>query len=312
MTNIIEEKPVSNIPDFIKEVLDFKSDENCTTYFRGESEDFEATALQPSIYRKANHLKNEHHIYREMQRFNDYEFTEDKSTVDKLSRMQHYLLPTRLIDLSEDALTALYFAVEARTKCEDAVVYVVAIENKKIKYYDSDTVSVIANLAKSPLGSSHDKDVKSKYAIAKDAKNASERRDRISNYNECESTKFLLHDIKEDKGYFSNLIDPKHIFSIQFVKPKLTNTRIYGQKGAFLLFGLNIDNVEKHIPIIEYNNKKPYLLDNVLIQHPIKKILKIKINCSINLEELRKIGITKPYIYTGLDKISEHLKDIYK
>ncbi len=36
MTNIIEEKPVSNIPDFIKEVLDFKSDENCTTYFRGE------------------------------------------------------------------------------------------------------------------------------------------------------------------------------------------------------------------------------------------------------------------------------------
>ena len=219
---------------------------------------------------------------------------------------------TEKIVISEDALTALYFAVEARTKCEDAVVYVVAIENKKIKYYDSDTVSVIANLAKSPLGSSHDKDVKSKYAIAKDAKNASERRDRISNYNECESTKFLLHDIKEDKGYFSNLIDPKHIFSIQFVKPKLTNTRIYGQKGAFLLFGLNIDNVEKHIPIIEYNNKKPYLLDNVLIQHPIKKILKIKINCSINLEELRKIGITKPYIYTGLDKISEHLKDIYK
>lgn len=311
MTNIIEEKPVSNIPDFIRLILEFNVDENCTTYFRGEPADFESTALQPSIYRKLDHLKNEHHIYREMQRFNDYEFSEDKSTIDRLSRMQHYLLPTRLIDLSEDALTALYFAVETRTKCEDAVVYVIAIENEKIKYYDSDTVSVIANLAKSPLDNT-DFPEKSKRFIAQDAKNTMLKSNAIEEYKNCKSTDFLLHDIKEDKGYFSHIINPKHIFSIQFVKPKLTNTRIYGQKGAFLLFGLNIDNVEKRIPIIEYNNKQPYLLDNVLIQHPIKKILKIKINRTINLEELRKIGITKPYIYTGLDKISEHLKDIYK
>lgn len=311
MTSAIKEKSVSNIPDFIREVLDFESDENCTTYFRGEPENFEATALQPSIYRKANHLKNENHIYREMQRFNDYEFTEDKSTVDKLSRMQHYLLPTRLIDLSEDALTALYFAVEARTKCEDAVVYVVAIENEKIKYYDSDTVSVIANLAKLPLDNA-DIPEKSKRLIAQDAKNTILKSNAIDEYKNFKSTDFLLHDIKEDKGYFSNIIDPRHIFSVQFVKPKLTNTRIYGQKGAFLLFGLNIDDVEKHIPIIEYKDKCPFLLDNILIQHPIKKILKIKINCSVDLKELKKIGITKPYIYTGMDKISEHLRDVYK
>jgi len=53
-------------------------------------------------------------------------------------------------------------------------------------------------------------------------------------------------------------------------------------------------------------------LDNKLIQHPIKKILKIKINYSVDLKKLRKVGITKPYIYTGMDKISEHLKDVYK
>lgn len=318
MANEIEEKSVNTIEEFVKEVMNFENADDCTVYFRGENDDYGKNAFQPSIYRKSHdlesvprYLKNEHLIYREMQRFNNHEFTEDRSAFDKLSRMQHYTAPTRLIDFSEDALTALYFAVETRTECTDAIVYVVAIANNKIKYYDSDAVSVISNLAKLPLDNDDIRE-KSKRAIADDAKKAMLKSNKIDEYKSYKSTDFLLHEIKEEKGYFSHIIDPQHIFSAQFVKPKLTNTRIYGQKGAFLLFGLNIDDVEKHIPIIRYEDNNPVLLDNVLVQHPIKKILKLKISCEIDLKVLKKLGVTTPYIYTGMDKVSEYLTVIYK
>jgi hypothetical protein len=309
MANEIKEIQVHSIPEFMQQILAFEYEGDCTVYFRGESKDHKGTAFQPSIYRKLKHLEKEHLIYREMQRFNNHEFTEDRSAFDKLSRMQHYLAPTRLIDFSEDALTALYFALATRKTCDDAIVYVTAVANEKIKYYDSDAVSVISNLAKLPLDNDDIRE-KSKRAIADDANKAMLKSNRIDEYKNCKSTDFLLHEIKEEKSYFSHIIDPQHIFSAQFVKPKLTNTRIYGQKGAFLLFGLNFDDVKSHIPIIQYENNAPVLLDNILIQHPIKKILKLKISCKIDLTHLKKLGVTTPYIYTGMDKVSEHLKKI--
>jgi hypothetical protein len=312
MSNVVQEIKVNSIPEFMQQILDFEHEEDCTVYFRGEDKDYKDTAFQPSIYRNTKHLENEYRIYREMQRFNDHEFIEDKSAFDKLSRMQHYLAPTRLIDFSEDALTALYFALVTRKTCDDAVVYVTAVASDKIKYYDSDAVSVISNLAKLPLNDDRDK---SKQAIATSAKESlknSHRCDSVKCFNAEKSAGFLLHEIKEEKSYFSDIIDPQHIFSAQFVKPKLTNTRIYGQKGAFLLFGLNCENVKKHIPIIQYDEKTKTstLLNDDCYSHPIIKIMKVRVSCLITLDHLKKMGITKPYIYTGLEKVSEHLKTV--
>jgi hypothetical protein len=316
MSNVvqeIQEIQVHSIPEFVEKILDFEHEEDCTVYFRGEDKDYKDTAFQPSIYRNTKHLKNEHRIYREMQRFNDHEFIEDRSAFDKLSRMQHYTAPTRLIDFSEDALTALYFALATKKTCDDAIVYVTAVANNKIKYYDSDAVSVISNLAKLPL---NNKDIrkKSKHAIAISAIKSIENSDSVKCFNAKKSSGFLLHEIKEEKGYFSNIIDPQHIFSVQFVKPKLTNTRIYGQKGAFLLFGLNCENIKKHIPIIKYDEKtktsKLLNNNNYNYSHPIIKIMKIRVSCLIMLDPLKKLGVTKPYIYTGLEKVSEHLKTV--
>lgn len=310
------QKEVNDIQEFVKEILNFNIDNDDVLYFRGEGRDYKETALQPSIYRNPKHLENEHCIYREIQRFNDYEFTVDKSAFDRLSRMQHYTTLTRLIDLSEDALTALHFAISTRQCSDDAVVYVVAIKKNKIKYYDSDAVSVISNLVKIPLINGDVPD-KSKESIARDANKILEEckfgkynfKYFIDKYNELDSTKFLLHEIKEEKGYFSSIINPEHIFSIQCVKPKLSNTRIYGQKGVFLLFGLNSENFKKEISIIKYDENNQSFLSVETPTHPITKIMKIKIGCKIKLKTLEKLGITTPYIYTGLDKVSEYFRD---
>lgn len=288
-------------------------------YFRGEPEDYKENALTPSIYREPSWLKNEPNIYREMQRFNDQEFRDDKSTADKLSRMQHCDAPTRLIDISEDALSALYFAVaegqskdskESGQEVEPAV-YVVDVASKKLCYYDSDKVSVIANLVKSPLS---DATQKNKQAIASDAL---KYRDEIDTFNKQKSIGFLLHDIKEEKPYFSNIVDPKHIFSVQCVKPKFTHSRINSQKGAFLLYGLNPDNIHRSIRLIEKCGDDFYLCHNSNgeIQHPVERITKIVIRADAVdriRKELKVIGIKTPFIYPEMDKIAQYLKTTLK
>lgn len=50
-------------------------------------------------------------------------FKNCQNNVDRLALMQHHQLPTRMLDLTTDALIALYFAVE-KDNCKDGVVYV--------------------------------------------------------------------------------------------------------------------------------------------------------------------------------------------
>ena len=69
---------------------------------------------------------------------------------DKLVRMQHFGLPTRLLDVSRNALVALYFATDPGplgSKPSDGMVTAFAIPQEHEKYFDSDSVSCIANLA---------------------------------------------------------------------------------------------------------------------------------------------------------------------
>lgn len=323
--NIIKSEKVSSLQEFIRVLTELETlpCEEIERYFRGEPEDYNENALTPSIYREPSWLKNEPNIYREMQRFNDQEFRDDKSTADKLSRMQHYDAPTRLIDISEDALSALYFAVaEGQSKDSKAsgqevepVVYVIDVESKKLCYYDSDKVSVIANLVKSPLSSSLSDDTqKNKQAIASDAL---KYRDEIDTFNKQKSIGFLLHDIKEEKPHFSNIVDPKHIFSVQCVKPKFTHSRINSQKGAFLLYGLNPDNIHRSIRLIEKCGDDFYLChnSNSEIQHPVERITKIVIRADAVdriRKELKIIGIKTPFIYPEMDKIAQYLKTTLK
>lgn len=296
----------SSLEELLRLVLQCEPAIGNTLYFRGESEDYGLTALIPSIYRD-KHLAHEHTYYREMQRFNDHEFVSDKTAFDKLARMQHYLCPTRLIDMSKDLMSAAWFALEKRQKqqayVEDAVLYVLEIRENKIKYYDSDAVSVVANLAKTPLDNKHNIE-KSKRSIWRDAINYL---GQVEEYNQaqCRSRSYLMHDIKEEKAYFEDDIVPAHLFSVFCVKPKYSNQRVHGQKGAFLLFGMNKQDVEKPISLMEEINK-PFMFHD----HPIEKITKIILDRNIKLAELEKIGVTKPYIYPELEKVSEFLKDM--
>lgn len=297
-------KSIDEVVSFVSKIG--KHTENLLV-FRGEKKDYQETSLHPLIYRDG-YIENEDSIYRESQRFNDLEFSSDIGVFDRLSRIQHYTAPTRLIDVSEDLFSSLFFAIGEKSEEDknDSIVYIFEIDNKYVRFYDSDTVTVISNLAKIPLNNSNNK---SKKMLLCDS---IKYRNNIEEFNNQESVHFLLHEIKHEKPHFSNIIDPEHITSVQFVLPKLTSNRVRSQKGAFLLFGLNPDNPETPINLLE-NGKLRKTIKKV--KHPIVKIHKAILKSSKigrMKRELVSMGIKKSFVYPEIDKVSEYLKDIYK
>lgn len=91
-------------------------------YFRGQDNvDYENTC--PSLFRNEKYYANESNMINDfIAKYPDL-FKDCQNNVDRLALMQHYRLPTRLLDLTTNALIALYFAVE-NNNGKDGVVYV--------------------------------------------------------------------------------------------------------------------------------------------------------------------------------------------
>lgn len=325
--------PINSLAQLVELVLNINIRDGNRLYFRGENQDFKEFAFQPSIYR-SGFVENEHKIFREAQIYNQTDFSTDNSTFGKITRMQHFGIPTRMIDTSEDLLSALFFSFDGRSaenkngekNKESCCLYVLEIDESKIKYYDSDSVSVVANLSKVPLINSGRTRAKSKESISNEAKKALKigKDYSLDVFNKSPAIEYLLHDIKEDKSYFTANIVPDDIFSMFFVKPQLNSQRISRQKGCALLFGLNKDDVKKSIPLLEkIDGSIRRRADNSFVEytisdkhtHPILKITKFVIKydkVDKIREDLSKLGMQKHYIYPELEHVAGHLTEKYK
>ncbi|AEK24430.1 FRG domain-containing protein [Capnocytophaga canimorsus] len=133
---------VKSIGEYLSKIKEIQPSENI--FYRGHSD--KSFQLIPSIYRKERLIENEHVIYRETISKVPYDFN-GKSTIESLVLMQHYGVPTRILDLTTNALVALYFAC-VDDKNKDGEVVIFDIPQQDTCYFDSDRVTILANLAK--------------------------------------------------------------------------------------------------------------------------------------------------------------------
>lgn len=274
---------IKNITNFIVQVKKLGVNPDCENYFRGHSN--KKFKLTPSIYRDGL-IEKEDFFFKESILRVPHEFSNLKSTLEKLVKMQHYGVPTRLLDITSNPLVALFFACYKEPESDGEVIFL-QIPKNYIKFFDSDTVSVISNIARRPINF--------EIEYSKETSKA--------DFNEEHHICYLLHEIKEEKPYFQNIINPVHLEEVYAVKVKLDNLRILKQSGAFLLFGVRSSKrFQADVPFEWIMNKVGSKLNLSIPAANKKKILK----------ELDLIGINESTLFPELEYQGKYLIEQYK
>jgi hypothetical protein len=273
-------KTIKTLAHFIAACSEVQVKEEHTLFYRGHASD--AFNPLPTIFRnqnddsrKSRYVEGESELFHSLVTQCPEEFKDCTSTFDFLVKMQHYGLPTRLLDITSNPLVALYFACcslvpsssrDSNAKHGQVLIY--QVPNHEIKYFNSDTVSVVSNLAR--VGADFD--------FAKE-----------------EEQERFLHTIQAEKPYFKPKIKKEDLNSVICVKPKLDNRRIVKQSGAFFLFGMGQTKTD---PIRIPDEYRPEI-KHIAIPKGSKESL---------LRELTTLSISEATLFPEIDSVARFIR----
>ena len=187
----------------------------------------------------------------------------------------------------------------AKARVRDGAVYLFSIPEDRTKHYDSDTVSILANLAKCS-----DREIDIYTEQTKGVVKAKV----LEKFNKRDGIQILLRQIKEEKPYFEPLIRPNDLSSIFLVKAKYGNSRIINQAGAFFIFGLglspsSIGSGGRLTKRGDHEIPSAWIRHKFIIPEDKKQGI---------LKELAQLGITESYLFPEMDKYAKELKKKYE
>ena len=255
-------------------------------YFRGHY-NAQLYKLLPGVLRGSEPLKEDFYYHNiKVQCSEDFI---NCNHIHQLVQMQHYECPTRLLDITSNPLVALYFACKnfKCPKCDKAnvgEVFIFAVKESEILYYDSDKALMLSCL---PRFSYADK-----MEIYDACYKKIRTHGKFDASNNGTTVERLYHEIKTEVPSFEKKMNPVDLLTPFFVQPLKMNARILKQDGAFIINGLSKSAADAI-------QKLEYLVTTRIRVHNQDNIL----------EELDKLGINEATLFPEVDKVASYLKN---
>lgn len=274
---------VNSLSEYTSEVTGIRErmlqdGESETLFFRGQCNS--VWDIRPSIFRESL-VSVESRIIKTAKSRVPSEFRECTSPFEELTKLQHYGLPTRLLDLTRNPLVALYFACCSSEK---------VVDNEGIEMYSDGVVYICSG-----------------YEESTDSFNSTVLAKIAQIDFDGETTLKLL---KDKLGLTEELPAEAFIKILQgsaFVMPSYNNSRIIRQSGAFLITGsINICQDDEDI----WNSVVSKCVRNLNEAIDVKRIIiPNEIKADI-LDELDLFNINESSLFPELEHQMSHVKRV--
>ena len=243
--------------------------------YRGQSD--KGYSLMPSVFRK-HLLRKEHTLIHELLLKVPEGFS--SNPFERLIKMQHYGLPTRLLDFTTNPLIALYFACSSSKDSDGEII----VLYDYLERYDSRDVLTISAL--------------SEYQGA--------RVKDLVDFLAARDIYYKLAPIGERSPELDELLSKQYIP----VAAPLNNERIKRQHGVLVLFGICGRGSESIYQKTAFDLKPDILVDvesifsrSIMIPREEKELL---------LFELDAIGINRSFLFPELEHQAAYIKQKFE
>lgn len=283
--NLCSVEMVSSIEEYTGFIFSLKKEHpGDTLFYRGHSR--LNYLLQPGIKREKHWLENEDIMYQEMLVRCSKNFVHCHTHLDYLVEMQHYGLPTRLLDITENPLVALYFAC-CSNKDKVGEVFILCAGQGDVKYAKSDTVAILSALPTL--------NYKEQSRLSQLCTNGVHEENDVGYQILAEK---LAAEIKSRNPAFEPRIRKKDLLGYSFVIPVRNNERIIKQEGSFIICGIS----ESQAGLEELCCSDGEDRRVVLLVKDKEKILR----------ELDMLSINRAGLFPEIDDVAEYIKEKYR
>ncbi|MBP2202010.1 hypothetical protein J3E07_001450 [Methanococcus voltae] len=274
------EEILKNMEDYIEKKLS-RSINHSKIFFRGHSNS--NWNMEPAVFRENLLILESNIIQLAYLRLPD-EFMKSHSSFERLCMLQHYGLPTRLLDVTTNPLVALFFA------CQEN-------KNKEGNYTDG---AIYYNISDTYYPESYEIKVLSTFAEMGHTDTLEELMKKLTAKN-------LVNNDMSKESYLKLF---RTLNSNYYVSPPHNNDRIIRQNGAFIIAGTKTENMDEKIELEDLKKYKLKKCKNSLNEEFDKSyfIIPAKSKKDI-LEELDLCNINKATLFPELEHQMNYIKN---